>query len=803
VGVEVFGIRHHGPGSARSLVAALDAWQPDLLLIEGPPEATPLIGVAGEPALVPPVAILAYDPNQPGRAGFYPFASFSPEWQAIRWALGHDVPARFIDLPLVHALLVDRRGEIATRSRPEERPEAAGDPDGPEGQASAGRDPAADPEEAIEGEAAADEVVTEAGAAPVDIRLDPLGYMGRVAGEDGERWWERLVEERRDPADVFEAIVLLIRALRDEVETLPGDLLREAAMRTAIRAALAEEPDRRVAVVCGAWHAPALIDPGDPRADARLLKGLPKTKVETTWVPWSEAHLASDSGYGAGVESPGWYQHLWTTRVNLTESWMAKTARVLREEGLDVSSAHLIEASRLAETLSAMRGRGVPGLAEMLEASRATLTFGSDVPLRLVRERLIIGTGLGSIPETVESAPLARDLAAAQKRLRLAPETFEKTLELDLRGAIDLGRSHLLHQLRILDVPWGQPTIDQRQAMGTFRELWRLRWNPTFAVALITQSRWGNTIRDAAAARLESEAGETDAVAELAGRMEVAILADLQDAVRALLHRIAEASALASDVTSLMDALPALARSVRYGDVRGTDRATLAEVTDGIVVRVCVGLSLAVASLDDEAAAEMVARIEATEGAVSVLEREPLRTSWNEALDAVADQRNVHGRIAGRIVRILLDRGRLTSDEVAIRLGAAVSRGATPPDAAAFVEGFLAGPGALLVHDHRLFAIIDEWVSSQSDDAFTSVLPLLRRTFARFSAPERRILGERAKSGRTAAAGLGAGKARGLAGPAPSDGPSSAPVEAPAPPPASADDGFELVDDLLGLGGRE
>jgi hypothetical protein len=798
--VEVFGIRHHGPGSARSLVAALEGYRPDLVLIEGPPEATPLIEVAGDPDLVPPVAILAYDPGDPSRAGFYPFASFSPEWQALRYALGHGVPARFIDLPLIHSLLVDRRAELLERLA-EEHPELpeAGSVDEESEDAGAAADPTVNGDE-----------LAEPAPPEIDIRLDPLGYMGRVAGEDGERWWERLVEERRVPADTFAAITLLMTELRAAVETLPSDLRREAAMRTAIRAAVAEGAER-LAVVCGAWHAPALVEPGDVKADGALLRGLPKTRVETTWVPWSEAHLASISGYGAGVESPGWYNHLWTTEAHLTERWMAKTARVLREEGMDVSSAHLIEASRLAEALAAIRGRGVPGLPEMLEASRAVLTFGADVPLRLVTTRLIIGTGLGSIPESVATAPLARDLAAAQRRLRLAPETFERTLELDLRGETDLARSHLLHRLRVLGVGWGEPTTDQRQALGTFRELWRLRWDPAFAVALVTQSRWGNTIEEAAAARLQDEALSIDAVTELAARIEVAILASLPEAVTALVARLAAASAVATDVTALMDALPSLARSVRYGNVRGTDRGTLAEVTDGIVVRTSLGLALAVASLDDDAAAEMVGRIESAEGAVSILERDALRATWFSALEGVAGQRGVHGRIGGRVVRILLDRARFTSEDVATRLAAALSRGATPPDAAAFVEGFLAGPGALLVHDLRLFAIIDSWLSGQSEDAFTSVLPLLRRTFARFSAPERRILGDRARSSQIArvaeaAPAKGHGKVAG-APQAPSplpEAPSPPPEASPSTHPPSAEpDGFDLLDDLLGLGDRE
>ncbi|MFQ3537246.1 MAG: DUF5682 family protein, partial [Aggregatilineales bacterium] len=97
--VHLFGIRHHGVGSARSLVAALEALQPDALLIEGPPEGDSLLHYVLSPAMQPPVAILIYAPEQPKRAVFYPFAEFSPEWQALRYGLQHGIPTRFMDLP--------------------------------------------------------------------------------------------------------------------------------------------------------------------------------------------------------------------------------------------------------------------------------------------------------------------------------------------------------------------------------------------------------------------------------------------------------------------------------------------------------------------------------------------------------------------------------------------------------------------------------------------------------------------------------------------------------------------------------
>src|SRR5947209_8974782 len=96
--VSVLGIRHHGPGSARSVLAELDRVGPAIVLIEGPSDADPLLSLAADPTMVPPVALLAYDTATPRISAFWPYAVFSPEWQALQWAAAHEVPVRFCDL---------------------------------------------------------------------------------------------------------------------------------------------------------------------------------------------------------------------------------------------------------------------------------------------------------------------------------------------------------------------------------------------------------------------------------------------------------------------------------------------------------------------------------------------------------------------------------------------------------------------------------------------------------------------------------------------------------------------------------
>ncbi|NBO93268.1 MAG: hypothetical protein EBV06_13305 [Planctomycetia bacterium] len=102
--VKLYGIRHHGPGSARSLLAALKAEPPELLLVEGPPEATPRPELFTNFEVELPIAVLHYVGANPAKIFHSPYSLFSPEWQAIGYAYEHGIPVSLIDLPLRHQL---------------------------------------------------------------------------------------------------------------------------------------------------------------------------------------------------------------------------------------------------------------------------------------------------------------------------------------------------------------------------------------------------------------------------------------------------------------------------------------------------------------------------------------------------------------------------------------------------------------------------------------------------------------------------------------------------------------------------
>ncbi|MFE2937235.1 DUF5682 family protein [Streptomyces sp. NPDC059278] len=798
----LLGVRHHGPGSARAVRAALDAARPRAVLVEGPPEADALLSLAADERMRPPVALLAHAVDDPGQAAFWPLAAFSPEWVAIRWALEHRVPVRFIDLPAANSLAMTQGNGEGDEDRDQDGDGGAGGEEGAEGSVA---------------------------QAPID----PIGVLARTAGyDDPERWWEDVVEHRTrdgeavDPRAPFAALAEAMTALREVYGDggHPRDAVREAHMRIQLRKAGKEFGDD-IAVVCGAWHVPALGTRATLTADRALLKGLPKVKAELTWVPWSHRRLARHSGYGAGIDSPGWYGHLFDAPDRPIERWMTKVAGLMRDEDRFVSSAHVIEAVRLAETLAAMRGRPLAGLGETTDAIRAVMCEGSDVPLALVQDRLIVGEALGEVPDTAPAVPLQRDLTRQQRTLRLKPEAQERELELDLRKDNDAARSRLLHRLRVLAVGWGEPAAG-RASTGTFRESWRLRWEPELYVQVAEAGTWGTTVLSAATAKAGAQAASATALAEVTALAEQCLLAELPDALPVVMRALADRAALDSDVGRLADALPALARTLRYGDVRSTDTAALAGVAAGLAERICVGLPPACTGLDADGAAELRGRLDEVHTAIALLtgaapaspgtttdagtstgahagtdtstdtstnadadadtganadangdthaDAGGLRGRWTAVLHKLAARDTVAGVVRGRATRLLLDEGRLTEDDAARLMGLALSPGTPPADAAEWIEGFVggsAGGGMLLVHDERLLGLVDAWLTGVPADRFTDVLPLLRRTFSAYEAGVRRTLGELVRRGPSAGGQAATGTGAGAGAPVPGFGP--------------------------------
>jgi len=716
--LKIYGIRHHGPGCARSLVKALGQQKPDLLLLEAPAECDNLLADSANPEMKPPVAALIYQADSPSKASFYPFAKFSPEWQAQLWAHANECVIKSFDLPVANSIALDAvELEQSEREQPEDQLTV-----------DVANDPASDP-------------VT-----------DPLAYFAQADGyTDGERWWNDKVEERADSASFFDAILEAVTALRKELgrtET-PRTLLREAWMRKQIRSAKKDGYDN-IAVICGAWHAPELAGQHKVSDDNALLKSLPKVKVSATWTPWTYERLAAKSGYSAGIRSPGWYDHLWSDKRYPFTTWMTRAARVLRKQEFEGSSASIIEATRLAEALAGMRGRPQPGLDESLEAMRTVFCAGDATPLAFLEKPLLIGQRLGSVPEEIIDLPLQRDVEKWQKRLRLKPTGEARELVLDLREDSGRNRSVFLHRLLILDINYGKKVTTRSRTKGTFKENWKLSWSPAMVLAIIDASRFGNTLESAASnALLDSGStnnGNDENIQDITESLDLALLADLPGITARLVSRLENTAATTTDAIELMQAVPALVRIVRYGDVRQTDGSLLNRVLLQLTARVHAALPSSCTGLADETASSLAIILRRYAEALELLQQKETLEDFYHSLHSVAANNSGNPEPRGCASRLLYDASQLDAEKTAEHFAFALSQGNEPADAAAWLEGFLSGTGSVLVHDTALLALIDNWLKALPKETFVQVLPMLRRTVGRFTAPERSKIGEAVRS---------------------------------------------------------
>jgi hypothetical protein len=738
--VQVFGIRHHGVGSAQRVYAALSALNPDCVLVEGPPEADVLLAHLLSEAMQPPVAILAYVPDSPEQSMVYPFAEFSPEWQAMRWALRNQKVLRFMDLPLTHWLALTKMKNDAEKQLLDETESK---------------------EEVLENQDLA-EASVESGDVDTEKTENPYETFAKSTGfaADGNFWeaWDAKAEMpwHGDAFADLAAIGELFSTLRQEFpensqNVVQETRLREAAMRKILRAA--EKEFASVAVICGANHVSALENVSNfpVKEDTALLKGLAKVKVKTTWLPWSFQRLTLASGYGAGIHAPAFFQACWQLpKARLPAAWLSQTAVCLRAQGFAVSSAQVIDALHLSENLAALRGKPMPTLLEFHEACQSVMTMGDPLPLARIAEKLLVGNVLGSIPDALDQPPIYHDFMAEVKSLRLKMTDEIKTLELDLRENAGLNKSIFLHRLTILGVHWGN--TEAVGGTGTFKEGWRLQWQPDFLIRLLEAAPLGNTVLAAAEAKarfgyfnafLDAEAqakksasASANAAPNLAELIQIlakALLADLPETLSLVLKHLDAAAADSQDTEALIAAFLPLLKVLRYGSVRQQTPEQLSRIAQSLFYRIIAALPIACRHLSTEAAETMEKQLSALHQAV--LLEAPWQDDWQAMLWQLLKDAAVSPLLAGKTAFLLYSREQLREEALLQTFSQALSQDSAL--AASWLEGFLAGQAQTLIFEEEIFLLLNQWLRDLSAEAFVSVLPLLRRTTSSFSAAEK------------------------------------------------------------------
>ncbi|QQQ80649.1 VWA domain-containing protein [Saccharothrix sp. 6-C] len=676
----LIGVRHHSPALAAVVPALLDRFAPEVLLVELPEELGEWLPFLADPDLVAPVALSGASPD--GDLAFYPFADFSPELAAIRWARRHGVEVRPCDLPLA------ARGD-GHRQPPR-------------------------------------------GASPLTDAL-----RGATTGRDGDDLWDRLVEAAapgQTPEAVRRAALMVGWALRQDAEGVgvdPHDLRREAWMRRAVQ----EVDGRRCAAVIGSFHAAALLDgPVDSSVPAA-------GDVVTSLVPYGFALLDERSGYPAGIRDPEWQQAVLEAAGDpeaveaAAASLIVRICARVRELGHPAGPGEAREALRLAIDLARLRGLPAPGRGELVEAVQTVLTHAEPLGRGRVVARaagdVLVGRRTGVLAPGTPRSGLAPAVEALVASLRLpGPDSREPvSLRLDpLRSDLDARREVALRRLTVLGVTYGEETATTGVGGGdALTTRWTVAWTPATAATLPVAGLWGATPELAAFGRLRARRAERE---KRGGHTPTAVLGDLLDA--ALCGLPAMVDALLTDAATVLPSSGTLRELLAGLDLLDRLRAGHVPGTPGDVLDAHPLLALeletaAVAQLDGLAGSEDVADARAL---VELGQRPGVHGLRLEAcLRSLADSGTPLIAGAAGAARVLL--GLVPASVLGERVASWVDGASTPERRGVLrlgLTGVLAAAGPLLETPEALAPLLDR-VEGLADRDFLSRLPALRGAF--------------------------------------------------------------------------
>lgn len=757
-GVHIFGVRHLSPASAVHLLSYLDALRPRCVLIEGPSDCGSLLAPIASSQVRPPIALLAYTVQLPVRTILYPFADYSPEYQAICWASRNKAEVRFIDLPASASIGQSLRMQDEVS---QEEPAAGGrDKEETGAEEAAGRAKEKDTGGSKPSQTAEESRYSKKQAA---------FYAGaaRLAGEyDYDTFWERQFEHCPKVNDFRAKIAAFSSAMRESLEELQWEaeqkdaaynLVREAYMKRQIKKAIGEgyEADQ-IVVVTGAYHVKGLQDEAAaPMTDSES-QLLPALEIKATLMPYSYYRLSTRSGYGAGNKAPAYFQLMWECLRRgdldrLAPLYLSSLAKTARSGGFYHSTAHVIEAVRLAKSLAAMHDGTYPALKDLHDAAVCLLGGGELAAVAEAMARVDIGTAIGKLPEGLSQTSVQDDMNRQLRRLRLEKykSAAAQDLELDLRenrkvqskesAYIDLNRSTFLHRLQLLEIGFAELKAASKAERSSWREQWVLQWTAEHEIEVVEAALKGETIETAAAFVLKERLEAAGNMLEIAALLEEAYHCMLLSEIPSALLRLQTLCVEGESFVEAALTARSLARIIQYRDVRSIDTAPLVPVLQQVFLR-AVLVMFDKASCDDEASDDFIGALSDMH-AVSQEQYELVNDElWLKKLRELAGSDSRNPKISGAAAALLMERNAITDDQLKAEVTRRLSCGVPGELAALWFEGLSVRNRWALLSRVNIFRQLDEYLQTLSEDEFRRALVFLRRAFASFEPKEKNTI---------------------------------------------------------------
>ena len=702
--VNYFGVRHLSPGASFHLKSFLDEKKPELILIEGFSDANHLIPYLQEKALQPPVAILAYSKSLPVKTLIYPLAEYSPEYLALKWATEHKSEAAFIDLP---------SGIFMGLS---------------EKQYSGGRE-----------------------SSYINIYHEVAKAAGESCYDDH---WERTYENIELKGSFQKMVLELGKTMRlieghDRDFFRAENLVREAFMRKKIKEfILAGVKAEKIVVVAGAYHVPS-FNAKEHIMTSNEEAALNNVETSLTLMPYSYSRLSSQSGYGAGNRAPAYFQMRYELQnksdlLQLPSVYLSQLSEKIREKGFSRSSAHIIEAVRLAQSLASLKGEELPVLSDLKDAAVTVLAEGHKSMLLKSMEEIEIGKCFGKLPENSLKTSVQDDFNKNLKELNL--ERFRKNidqkLKLDLRenlnvksqkaAFLSLRRSYFLHRLNFLNIPFGR--IQQNTAKEWIEE-WTLNWLPESEISLVETVLLGETIEIAAAVKFSTEIKACKDVSRACGLLKSASLCALTKELAAAGNLLQNLASESVDLLALAQTCYELSDLINFGSVRHLDTTDFEPLLEEIFVEAVLQLQSA-AACDLGAAQSVIQSLDYLNQTAMGASGKVDCKLYETELSQLAFRDDLNPTLSGYATALLLENSLISDTKLTNEFCRRVSPGIDADLGAGWFEGLAKRNRLQLVHKKFIWEQMSLYIDSLDEEQFKRALVFMRRTFADFAPSE-------------------------------------------------------------------
>ena len=708
----IFGVRHFSPAGAYYVREYLDKLKPKIVLIEGPSDFNDLIGEIVGKNVSPPIAIMAYTLEAPIQTIVYPFAEFSPEYQAILWAKENKVECRFCDLPSSIFLGIENAKE-----KNEEQGESLN--------------------------------------SFIHRKIDEYSE-----DTDSEVFWERVMEQAFDYNAYYSGARDYGKNLRELTlsNTLSDakNIIREAYMSKVVSDVCGEGYKiDEIAMVVGAFHVEG-IESGNFILTEKEVKDLPKLEAKKTLMPYSYYKLSTYSNYGAGNKAPGYYEFLWKgfnkgDIFYATFIYLSKIAEYQRKTGNMVSSAQIIEAVQLAVSLANIHDSKIPTLKDIQDAAITCMAHGSYAELVMAMANVEVGKKIGKIPQEAIQTSIQSDFYNLLKELKLEKyQSLSATeLRLDLReklrvqtekaALMDLNRSYFLHKLRVLKISFAK-LIEKNQENTTWAEDWVLQWSPETEIEIVETILKGDTIEFATAFELMQRIDNSSSLSQMAEVVKDAFYCGMPKALEKAFQALQNCISGDIPIDEIARTMSTLSMMLRYGDIRKLNMEVLIPILEQLFLRVCLMLP-AESACDNEAAETLSESIVILHNVVEnhdFLDRE----RWYNILLELATRDDLNTKISGLAMAILLEAGKVDNDTLGQEVERRLSKGIPAELGATWFEGLSMKNHYTLIARLGLWEKLQNYISDLDEEEFKRALLFLRRAFADFTSNEKHDIAE-------------------------------------------------------------